>query len=77
MWQGSLVTVEADGNMDIITLRRNGVDLESRRVPIEFLSTGGAAAPAQAAYKMVQEHPMYGSPFTVSWLGRGFAIVLK
>lgn len=77
MYRGSQVTVKTDGNMDVITLVRNGVVLESRRVPMEFLSTGQPATPSRAALEMVRRHPMFGDPFTVSWAGRGFHVVVK
>ena len=67
----------ADGSHDILTLRENGMDLETRRVPVQWSNSGEAQAPSLAAYAMVRDHPSFGSNYTVSWQGRGFSVVLK
>lgn len=75
------ISVQADGNQEVLTLRENGKVLETRRVPTVWTQWPGrgtvAMAPSTAAQKMLEESPVFGPAYTVCFEGRGFSIHLK
>jgi hypothetical protein len=72
-----IVSVTPDGSHDVITLRRNGRTLDTRRVPVQWSATGHVQAPSRSALDMVREHPDFGENYTVQWEGQGFTVHLS